>query len=385
MVETAANGAPDPALGGIRRLALHARHEAAGARFAPFAGWGMPLQYEGIVAEHEAVRRDVGVFDVSHLGRAWLTGPAAGARLRSVTTFDVTMLVPGTAHYSLYCNEAGGIEDDIFVYRVGEERWLIAHNAAGAEADFARLAAACADGQGVAATEVTHSSVMLAVQGPRAIELLSNVLGVPCADVPPRGCMEVAWGGTDIVFVRTGYTGEDGGECVVPVTQAASFWDAVLAAGARPVGLGARDTLRLEAALPLHGHEIDASTEPYTAGLGFAVTLEDGAPFTGRAALAALAEQPRTRRLVCIRADGRGGVFRGGMAVHAAAAPGDGAIGLLTSGAFSPSLRTSIGMAYLPLEFAAPGTPLTVDVRGRAEAAQVVRRPFVRGSAYRRA
>ncbi len=370
------NGIPNPAKDGLLRLALAERHVAAGARFAPFAGWDMPLQYAGIVAEHEAVRTGVGVFDVSHLGRAWAIGPEAGRRIRSVTTFDVTTIPIGSSHYSLYCNAGGGIEDDIFVYRVAEECWLIAHNAASAEADFVRLAAACGD----MAREVTGETVMLAVQGPQATALLAKLLGPQCAEIAPRGCFEIEWRGTTVLFARTGYTGEGGGECIIAAEYAPAFWDALLAAGVVPVGLGARDTLRLEAALPLHGHDIDPTTEPYSAGLGFAVTLDDGAPFTGRPALETFAAEPPPLRLACIRATGRGGVFRSGFAVLDAAGED---VGVLASGAFSPSLRTSIGMAYLPSVLAKPGISLAVDVRGRIEPAEVVRRPFVHGSARR--
>lgn len=380
------NGYIDGSRGGLRRLALAERHEAAGARFAPFAGWDMPLQYAGIVAEHEAVRSDVGVFDVSHLGRAWVRGATAGAGIRAATTYDVTRIAPGDSHYSLYCNPGGGIEDDIFVYRVTEDRWLVAHNAANAEADFARLEAAVS-AAGATAEEWTGASVMLAVQGPHAPALLARLLGPVCEEIAPRGCVEVEWplpggGSATVLFARTGYTGEDGGECIVAAEHASSLWDALLAAGAQPAGLGARDTLRLEAALPLHGHDIDRTTEPYSAGLGFAVTFDDGARFIGRPPLLEFASEPPGVRLVCIRAVERGAVFRAGAPVHAAGADAE-AIGRLASGAFSPTLRVSIGMAYVPAEFATAGTPVTVDIRGQRVPAEVVRRPFVRGSARR--
>ena len=376
----ALNGVPDPQHDGLLRLALAERHAAAGARFAPFAGWDMPLQYEGIVAEHETVRAAVGVFDVSHLGRAWVVGSEAGRAIRSVTTFDVTTIPVGSSHYSLYCNGGGGIEDDIFVYRVEADRWLVAHNAANAEPDYARLAAAC----GAMSTEVTHETVMLAVQGPTAPALLTSLFGDAYASLEPRGCVEVDWRGTPVLVARTGYTGEDGGECIIAAEYAAALWDVLLATGAKPIGLGARDPLRLEAALPLHGHDLDPTTEPYSAGLGFAVTLEDGASFPGRLPMLHFAADPPPMRLACIKASGRGGVFRAGMPVLDPTAPeGSAPIGHLASGAFSPSLHTSISMAYLPSALTKPGTPLAVDVRGRAEPAEVVRRPFVRGSARR--
>ena len=355
--------------GGLRRLALHSRHIAAGARFAPFAGCEMPLRYQGTVREHESVRQRVGLFDVSHLGRVWVQGPQAASLLRSVTTFDVTTLEVHKAHYSLYCNEAGGIDDDVFIYHLPGERWLIVHNAANAEQDFDRLRSVANN-----ASEVTKDTVMLAVQGPEAISLLSSVLGEGLGALAPRDCVELDWDGAPVIFARTGYTGEDGGECIVGADRAESLWDALLAGGATPVGLGARDTLRLEAALPLHGNDIDHTTHPYEAGLGFAVSLNDGAPFTGRQALVEAKARARTRRLCHLAARERG-VPRAG---HAVSVPGGEAVARLTSGAFSPTLRLGIGMAYLPPELASPGVTLEVDVRGRALPMEVVRRPFYR-------
>ena len=358
--------------GGLRQLVLRDRHDALGARFAPFAGWEMPLQYQGIVAEHEAVRGRVGVFDVSHLARAWVQGPRAASLLRSVTTFDVASLPVGKAHYSLYCNETGGIEDDVFIYHLPDERWLVIHNAANAEKDFERLSAAAPD-----ASEVTPDTVMLAVQGPDAVALLSSVVGDGFAAMEPRDCVEFNWRGASVLAARTGYTGEDGGECIVGADHAAALWDALVAGGATPAGLGARDTLRLEAALPLHGNDIDETTHPYEAGLGFAVTLDDGAPFTGRETLVEAKAQPRTRRLAHLVARERG-VLRAGYAVRAP--DGGEPVAHLTSGTFSPTLRIGIGMAYLPVELAKLGVMLEVDVRGRALPVEVVRRPFYRKS-----
>jgi len=353
----------------LRQLALQEQHEALGARFADFAGWNMPLQYEGITAEHLAVREQVGVFDVSHLGRAWMNGPAAGAALRSITTFDVTALPVGKAHYSLYCNDFGGIDDDVFIYHLPNERWLIVHNAACAEADFARVLSVDAE-----ACEVTAETVMLAVQGPGAMALLENVLGPSLVGLEPRSCIETTWQGAQVLFARTGYTGEDGGECIIGAEHAAKLWEALLGGGAAPVGLGARDTLRLEAALPLHGNDIDATTNPFEAGLGFAVSLGDTAQFVGREALADLKEHPSGRRLAHLVAKGRG-VPRAGQNIST---PDGEPVGVLTSGGHSPSRRIGIGMAYLPAELAEPGVDLQVDVRGRVLQVEVVRRPFYR-------
>ena len=331
----------------------------------------MPLQYEGIVAEHHAVRERVGIFDVSHLARAWVQGPRAAELLRSVTTFDVTALPVGKAHYSLYCNEDGGIEDDVFIYHLPNERWLVIHNAANADQDFRRLQVVAGD----LASEVTPETVLLAVQGPEAMELLGNVLGDRVAAMEPRDCIELDWRGSPVLMARTGYTGEDGGECIVGADRAEELWDAFIEGGATPAGLGARDTLRLEAALPLHGNDIDATTHPFEAGLGFAVSLDDDAPFTGREALVAAKERPRTRRLAHLAARERGVIRRG----YEVGDPASGdVVAHLTSGGHSPSLRIGIGMAYLPVELARRGTMLEVDVRGRALPVEVVRRPFYR-------
>lgn len=360
--------APDAPL---LRLPLHDRHVALGARLAPFAGWEMPLQYESVLDEHHAVRERAGVFDVSHMGRVVLDGPDVGERLRSVTTFDVRRLEPGEAHYSLYCTPAGGIADDIFVYRLAPERWFVVQNAANAAAGFARLRAALPE-----ARDVTAATVMLAVQGPQAMALLADVLsaGEALEAVGARHCLEWSWRGVEVLLARTGYTGEDGMECILPADAGGALWDALVAVGVRPAGLAARDTLRLEAALPLHGHDIDETTNPFEAGLGFAVTLDDDATFTGRGALEALHATPPPRKLACIRLLERG-VPRAEMDVLG---PGGDTIAALTSGTFSPTLRAGIGMAYLPTALATTGTTLQVRVRDRALPAEVVRRPFYR-------
>ena len=357
----------------LRRLALHERHVRLGARFAAFAGWEMPIQYEGIIAEHEAVRMAAGVFDVSHLGRCWIEGPGAGEQLRSITTYNVLRMKPGTAHYSLYCNEEGGIDDDVFVYRLADGRWLVVHNAANAEADFARVAGAA----GSTAIERTAETVMLAVQGPKALDALGRVLGPDIATFAEHQCGEIAWRGGAVLLARTGYTGEDGAECIATPEVAGAFLDELIAAGVAPVGLGARDTLRLEAALPLHGHDIDATTNPFEAGLGWAVSLNDEAPFTGREALARLKAEPLTRKLGHLAATERA-VLRAGYPVTA---PGGGeALAILTSGAFGPTVRKGIGMAYFPPDLCVPGTALAVEIRGKPVPVEVVPRPFYKRS-----
>jgi aminomethyltransferase len=363
--------------GPLRRLALHERHVAAGARMSPFAGWEMPLQYAGIIAEHTAVRSAAGIFDVSHMGRvrveAAADAAALAARIRAITTYDVTRLRGGRAHYSLYCTDEGGIADDVMVYRLDDARWLIVHNAANAEPDAARVQAATAG----AGRDVGGETVMLAVQGPRALDVLAGVLDEDVRAIGPRRCAELTWRGARVFVGRTGYTGEDGAECVLDPEPGGALWDACVGAGAQPCGLGARDTLRLEAALPLHGHDISAETDPYAAGLGWTVTLEDGADFSGRSALAALAEREPPRRLSCLRLLDRG-VPRAGYAVRTGDGDdGPGAV-TLTSGAFSPTLRVGIAMAYLPVAVSAPGTRLAIVIHGRDVPAEVVPRPFYR-------
>jgi aminomethyltransferase len=337
----------------------------------PFAGWEMPLQYAGIVAEHTAVREHAGVFDVSHMGRATVAGPGAGTAIRSITSFDVTSLYPGAAHYSLYCAPDGGIADDVFIYRVAADRWLIVHNASQATADFQRLRSAA----GPRATDTTVATAMLAIQGPAARSIASSVLREPVTTLAPRRSAEFLWHGSPVLVARTGYTGEDGVECILPVVVAGELWDAVVDAGATPAGLGARDTLRMEAALPLYGNDIDLATNPYEAGLGWVVTLGDGSPFTGRDALLALKDRPLTRRLACLRVGGRA-IPRAGYRVQSA--DGSRTVGTCTSGAYSPTLRAGIALAYLPMDMAEPGTSLAVDVRGQAVPAVVVPRPFYR-------
>lgn len=355
--------------GATRRLQLRDLHLAAGARMMTFAGWEMPLQYTGIVAEHEAVRSAAGMFDVSHMGRAWVHGPLAGAQIRSVTTFDVTTVVPGDTHYSLYCNVNAGIDDDIIVARVDAERWLVVHNAANAAAGEERLREAAGNN-----VEAADGTVMLAIQGPRAIALVAQATGHDFAGLGVRACTEVHWGSADLFVSRTGYTGEDGVEIVAPGAVGGGLWEALVSAGVTPVGLGARETLRLEAALPLHGHDISAGITPFEAGLGWAVTLGDGADFIGRAALEALSTSDPERKRIHIKLLERA-VPRDGYALFDSSGN---AAGTLTSGAFSPTLRAGIGMGYVPSALTPVGTPLSVQIRERLEPAEVVRRPFYR-------
>ncbi|MCH7811783.1 MAG: glycine cleavage system aminomethyltransferase GcvT [Chloroflexi bacterium] len=361
-------------IGALRKLLLADQHRELGARFAPFSGWEMPLQYAGIVEEHRAVRERAGIFDVSHMGRLFVVGNDAGKLLRRALTYKVDQLAEGEAHYALLCADDGGILDDVFVYRIDAVRYLVVNNAANVDIGRERIASFVERGDDVELLDRQDRTVMLALQGPGAPGFLARVLGPDALpSLPRRRCTELEFSGYKLFVAHTGYTGEDGFELVTSLEAAAHLLERLVAEGVLPCGLGARDTLRLEAALPLYGNDIDASTNPYEAGLGFSVTLDDGQEFAGRVALAAAKEAGRTRKLACIRTTERGIMRPDCPILH-----GGKRAGRVSSGGFSPTLNASIGMGYLPVELAKEGTELEVDVRGKSLPAVVVRRPFYR-------
>jgi aminomethyltransferase len=355
----------------LRRTCLYEEHLELGARMVPFAGWEMPVQYAGIIEEHHAVRRAAGMFDVSHMGRFELLGPEAAAFLRHVCTYDMTSLQPGQGHYSAVCRPDGGIIDDVYVYCLASDRYLLVANAANADRirewlrqHRPRFKAEIGDAH--------LSTCMIAVQGPQALERLAPVLDVEFVpSLKPRACAETEWEGAPLFASRTGYTGEDGLELVSLAETGPRLWRALLEAGVRPCGLGARDTLRLEAALLLYGNDMDDSVNPFEVGLGWVVTLDDGADFVGREALTAARDREPRRTLVCLRAEERG-VIRPGYAILRSGEE----VGKVTSGSYSPTLGVSIAMGFVPPELAVGGTELIVDVRGRPLPARVVPRPF---------
>jgi len=356
----------------LRKTALFDLHERQGGRMVPFAGWAMPVQYRGIVDEHNAVRQRAGVFDVSHMGRLFVVGADAERLLRSAVTYNVAKIREGRGHYTLLCNDDGGIIDDPYIYRLDSERFLFVGNASNADRDTERVRSLVEPGMDVELLDRQEQTVMLAVQGPAAGGHMARVIGPEVAALEKRACTELPFMQSKLFVSRTGYTGEDGFEIVASTEAGRAIWRQLLAAGVEPCGLGARDTLRLEAALPLWGHDIDETTDPYEAGLGWVVSLDNGAEFAGRAALARIKAAGPARKLAHLRALDRG-VIRDGCPVLR-----DGvAIGRVTSGSFSPTLGTSIAMAYLPIDATAVGTQLSVDVRGRAMRAVVVERPFV--------
>jgi aminomethyltransferase len=358
----------------LHTLPLDPQHRAAGARMAPFAGWRMPLQYKGIVEECRAVRQRAGLFDVSHMGRLFVVGRDAAALLRRAVTYNVHKLREGEAHYALLCNKDGGILDDIFVYRLDDQRFLLVANAANAEQDRDHISGLVRPGADVEVLDRQSTTVMLALQGPDAPAYLTRVVGPHVPEtVRRRRSLEFELMGHKTFVSRTGYTGEDGFELVTSVETGRSLWERLLAAGVEPCGLGARDALRLEASLHLYGQDIDTTINPWEAGLGWVVSLDDEADFVGRAALVRAREAGVQRQLVCLRAVERGVIRTGCDILH-----GGERVSRVSSGGFSPTLGTSIAMAYLPLALTEEGTEVEVDVRGRPLPARVVPRPFYR-------
>jgi aminomethyltransferase len=358
----------------LRRTPLYDRHVALRGRMVPFAGWEMPVQYSGIVEETRAVRQRAGLFDVSHMGRVFLTGADAADLLRRVLTFNVRVLALGQSHYSLMCDEAGGILDDPYVFRLSEQRWMVIPNASRVAADLEHIRGHVGPAWDVRIDDRQAQTVMLALQGPGARHVFGAVLSREIEQaLPRRHHTEIELYGAKAVVSRTGYTGEDGFEFVAGVDAGLHLWDTLIEFGVMPCGLGARDTLRLEASLALYGQDITTETGPFEAGLGWVVSLDDEEDFVGRAALTNRKGNV-TRRLACFTASERGGLIRHGYTLH----HGDAVAGEVTSGGFSPTLNTSIGMGYLPRALAKAGTALSVDVRGRPLPVIVVPRPFYR-------
>lgn len=359
----------------LRRTALHAVHAELGARFIEFGGWDMPVRYGSIIDEHVAVRSAAGLFDLSHMGELRVEGPGAGEGLARALVNDPRRLSPGRAGYSLLCQPDGGVVDDLIVYRLDEERYLVVPNASNREVVAAELTTRLSGHDAVLADETSATS-LVALQGPAAAAILAPLTDQRLESIRTYGAVEAAAAGVEVLLARTGYTGEDGFELFCAWDDAPALWAALAEAGGDdgllPCGLGARDTLRLEAGMPLYGNELDRATTPFEAGLGWAVALDRD--FIGRDALAASAEAPR-KRLVGLLLRGRG-IARHGYPV---ARPGEPEpIGLVTSGSQSPTLGTAIAMAYVRPEDAAAGTMLDIIVRGDAVPAEVVPLPFYR-------
>jgi aminomethyltransferase len=341
----------------LRRTPLHDRHVALGARMVPFAGWDMPVQYEGVIQEHRAVRRDAGAFDVSHMGELEVEGPRATELLQSALSNDLSRIEPGQAQYTLLTNERGGIIDDLIVYRLDPFRYLLIVNASNREAAYEWLKDRELRGSDV--RDVSDEYGLIAVQGPRALERLE-------LDAAPAFTFaEGAVGGVTCMVNRTGYTGEQGVELMAMADEAGELWDAVLERGVAPCGLGARDSLRLEVCYPLHGNDIGPDTDAISAGLGWACALDKD--FTGVEELRRIRDEGPERRLIAFVMEERA-VPRQGMTIVEG--------GEVTSGTHSPMLDTGIGMGYVPAGLTQPGTELTIDVRGRHRRARTVEKPI---------
>jgi aminomethyltransferase len=357
------------------RTPLHDRHVELGGRMVEFAGWEMPVQYVGVMEEHRAVRGAAGLFDVSHMGELRVRGGGAEAFLQGLTPNDVGRLAPGRAHYSGLLTPQGTYLDDILVYRLAAEDFLVVVNASNRAKDAAWVTEQAA-GSGAQVADESDRFALLALQGPRALDILAPLATQGVGALRYYGFLEGEVAGRRALVSRTGYTGEDGFEIYLDPDDAVPVWDRLLEAGAplglQPAGLGARDTLRLEAAMALYGHELDEATTPLEAGLSWVVKLDKG-EFLGRQAL--LAQQVRgiERQLVGFEIEGRG------IAREAHPVLQDGqTVGRVTSGTFSPTLNKGLGMAYLPPSLAAPGQQLEIEVRGRRLPARVVGLPFYR-------
>ncbi|HEX5983925.1 MAG TPA: glycine cleavage system aminomethyltransferase GcvT [Solirubrobacterales bacterium] len=349
-----------------RRTPLFQQHQDLGAKIVPFAGWEMPVTYEGIREEHSAVRRHAGMFDVSHMGEVEVEGPGALRFLQRVLSNDVARIEIGGAQYSCLCQEDGGVLDDLFAYRLGGDRYLIVTNAANHESDLAWLGRQSREFD-VIVRDVADRYAMLAVQGPHARQVLGPTLGI---ELPPRFRVStVQVGRRPALACGTGYTGEDGVELLIDPEVAAPIWAELLDAGIVPCGLGARDTLRLEVCYPLHGNELTPERNPIEAGLGWCCKEETG--FIGSEAIARARAEGTAEQLVAFRIEGQGIPREGNPVLR-----GDEQVGAVTSGTFSPSLEIGAGMAYVKSELAEIGTEIEIDVRGKRRAARIASRPL---------
>ena len=355
----------------MKRTPLYAAHVRAGARMVPFGGWEMPVQYRGIIEEHRAVRSAVGCFDVSHMGEFQVEGPAALAALQKLTTNDVAALEIGQIQYSLLCYPHGGVVDDLTVYRLAPDRYMLTVNASNIAKDWAWVTE---HGQGATWSNMSEDTGLIAVQGPKAEALVGRLASV---EVPAIGYYHFAQGtvaGVPTLISRTGYTGEDGFELYVPAGETERLWNALHEAGAADgvasIGLGARDTLRLEMRYALYGNDIDETTNPLEAGLGWVVKPAKG-DFIGRDAIEKVRAAGPARKLIGLEMNDRS-VARHGYPVVKDGGP----TGIVTSGTFGPSVERSIAMAYVATPHAAVGTEVGVEIRSQVKPAHVVKTPF---------
>ena len=365
----------------LQRTPLHELCRDSGGRMVPFAGWEMPVQFSGLIQEHKAVREQVGMFDISHMGVLRLEGPNPKDALQQMVPSDLHRIGPGEACYSVLLNERGGIRDDLIVYDCGPldaERGalVLVINAACADSDTAWIREQM-EPTGLTVTDIKQGGVLLALQGPKAIALLEQLSGEDLSGLPRFGHRMLSVSGLQepVFTARTGYTGEDGAELLLSAEDGQHLWRELLERGVTPCGLGARDTLRLEAAMHLYGQDMDDATNPFEAGLGWLVHLEMPSDFVGRKALEQAVEAGPTKRLIGLKLQGRAIARHDYPVLH-----NDEPVGVVTSGTWSPTLGEAIALAYVPRALAKIGTELCVEIRGKAQPATVVRRPFYKRS-----
>lgn len=356
----------------MKKTALHDKHVALGARMINFAGWHMPAYYSSIIEEHNTVRAAVGLFDIDHMGQIEISGPDAYNFLQYMMTFDISRIAVGEAHYSLLCYDDGTVVDDTFVYRL-PGRYLVVVNATNNDKDT-RWLLYHARGYDVRIRNLSDSLYMLSLQGPRAEDVLQQLTDTDLRRLEYHYCTEDKVAGTPAVMGRTGYTGEDGFELFFSVDKAADVWDALMEAGAnygiKPIGLGARDTLRFEARMPLYGHELGPDINPYEARLGWVVNL-DKVAFVGKEALLKIRMEGIRRRLIGFEIN-EGGVARHGFQIHLNGHQA----GFVTSGTYSPTFRKRLGLGYVSRECAIMGTELEIPIRNKVAKATIVETPF---------
>ncbi|ABB36322.1 glycine cleavage system T protein [Synechococcus sp. CC9605] len=368
---------PSAAPMSLQRTPLFESCRSAGGRMVPFAGWEMPVQFSGLIQEHKAVRERVGMFDISHMGVLRLEGANPKDALQRLLPSDLHRIGPGEACYSVLLNERGGIRDDLIVYDCGAidaERGalMLVINAACADSDTAWIREQM-EPAGLKVTDIKKDGVLLALQGPEAIGVLQELSGEELSGLPRFGHRMLNLKGLrqPVFSARTGYTGEDGAELLLNADDGQKLWQLLLDRGVTPCGLGARDTLRLEAAMHLYGQDMNDETNPFEAGLGWLVHLEMPVNFVGRQALEQAAESGPTKRLVGLKLQGRAIARHDYPVVHNGET-----VGIVTSGTWSPTLEEAIALAYVPPSLAKLGTELSVEIRGKAQPATVVRKPF---------
>ena len=357
-----------------RRTPLYDTHARLNARFVPFAGWDMPVRYDSIIREVEAVRTNAGLFDVSHMGRVEFEGPGAASLLDSVLSVNVRAMRPGRAHYNVICDRSGGVIDDCIVYRLADRRFLLIPNASNTDAVLDWIESLRPNHEDTSITNVTPDIAMIACQGPNARDMVAQLAESDISRIRPFRARTVTVNGVEAFLARTGYTGEDGFEIMLPGESAPAMWESLMELGASACGLGARDVLRLEAGLLLHGNDMDTSVNPYEAALDrFVDPDRDG--YAAGDALRAIRDAGVSRKIAAFTMVERG-IARPGYSIM----DGEERVGQVTSGGPSPTLDTNIGLGYVPIAYSEPGTRIAVEIRGRPVQAEITTLPFYRRS-----